>query len=627
MSSDPRDRIQAQILECLPRTARAPWGVVADAQDGTLAELHAAATSLGTEGLVTIEEGFIAPTAAGLAAASRGGTLLDPRCSARDGRGYAVRARSGDLAALERLLEGRPPPRLDRDQRAITAEDCWLRAAFLRERGDLHRTHVLMVGDFDMRSLALALVGGPERIVVLDLDERVVDFLAAAAQRERLPIEARTYDVRRPLDGDLTGAFDLFHCDPVETIAGIRLYLSRGCVALRGLGARICFGLTAIEASRAKWYEIQRLVCAMGFVITDVRRRFSGFPDHDRAPEEFAYNYPVIDALGAGGVEHRWYRSALIRAEAVRPPRPLVAGPLELDAALYLDDEAWATPRPVVEAPAIRFLAEGYDHRVYERGDGTLVRTPKSPAAAAQMSREVAGLAALRGVLAVPIPDARLEIVDGTPAIVYQHLCGEPADAAALGAPGLTQLAADVGRFLSGLHALTPATLAGFDPPFRATTFHLIERLEEVRGEIRAATWCLPPRLAERCRSFLACDTALPCNAPGPPVLLHGDFEAEHLLVDPATGALTGVLDWSELGLGDAARDIGGVWAFFGDDFLRVLLAHYDRPPDATLGARVRFFGRCHALLAYDESLHGEIPVTPAAALAQLEGVFAGEAR
>jgi aminoglycoside phosphotransferase (APT) family kinase protein len=109
--------------------------------------------------------------------------------------------------------------------------------------------------------------------------------------------------------------------------------------------------------------------------------------------------------------------------------------------------------------------------------------------------------------------------------------------------------------------------------------------------------------------------------------LLHGDFEAEHLLVDPATGALTGVLDWSELGLGDAARDIGGVWAFFGDDFLRVLLAHYDRPPDATLGARVRFFGRCHALLAYDESLHGEIPVTPAAALAQLEGVFAGEAR
>jgi predicted methyltransferase/aminoglycoside phosphotransferase (APT) family kinase protein len=627
MSSDPRERIQAQILECLLRTGRAPWGVVADAQDGTLTEFHAAATSLGAEGLVTIEEGFIAPTAAGLAAAKRGGHPLDPRCSACDGRGYAVGARSGELAALERLLEGRPPPRLDLDQGAITAEDCWLRAAFLRERGDLHGTHVLMVGDFDMMSLALALVGGPERIVVLDLDERVVDFLVAVARRERLPIEARTYDVRRPLDGDLAGAFDLFHCDPVETLSGIRLYLSRGCAALRGLGARICFGLTAIEASRATWYETQRLVFDMGFVITDVRRRFSGYPDHDRGPEDSAYSYPVIDAHGAGSVDHCWHRSALIRAEAVRPPRPSVAGPVELDAALYVDDEAWATPRPAIEAPASRFLAEGYDFRVYERGDGTLVRMPKSPAAAAQMSGEVACLAALRDVLAVPIPDARLEIVDGTPAIVYQRLCGEPADAAALGAPGLTRLAADVGRFLSGLHALSLATLAGFDPPFRATTFHLIERLEEVRGAIRAATRRLPPRLAERCRRFLDGDTALPCDAPGPPVLLHGDFEAEHLLVDPATGALTGVLDWSELGLGDAARDIGGVWAFFGDEFLRVLLAHYDRSPDATLGARARFFGRCHALLAYDESLHGEILVTPGAALAQLERVFAGEPR
>src|SRR5262245_23084601 len=156
-----RDRIQAQILECLARTGGAPWGLVVDAQDGTLAEFHRAAEGLGAEGLLVIERGRVIPTAAGLQAAGFAGVPVDVRCPACDGRGYGVDASRAGLAALERLLTGRPPPRLDLDQGAITAEDSWLRAGFLRERGDLHGAHILMVGDFDLISLALALIGGP----------------------------------------------------------------------------------------------------------------------------------------------------------------------------------------------------------------------------------------------------------------------------------------------------------------------------------------------------------------------------------------------------------------------------------------------------------------------------------
>ncbi len=618
-----RERIQAQILEALARSGRVVWGAVADAQDGTLGELHAAVAALSAEGLVTLHEGSLALTDAGLAQASRGGEAVDPRCVACDGRGYAIGDHRDSFAELERLLVGRPPPRLDFDQGAITVEDAWVRAGFLRERGDLHGSRILMVGDFDLLSLAFALVGKPERIVVLDIDTRVLDFLAATAAREGFPIETRPFDVRHALDTDLVGAFDFFHCDPVETLGGIRLYLSRGTQALHGSGAGLCLGLTSIEASRAKWYDIQRLLSDMGFVVTDVRRRFNGYPDHDHEPEDSTYTYPVIDALGVGGVGHRWYRSALIRAEAVRTPVPAVVGPVVLDDALYVDDEAWATPRAASAAP--RLLGEGFDFRVLEHGDGTVLRVPKSAAVAAQVATEVAYLAVLRRTLTVAVPEARLETVDDAPAMSYRRLPGEPGDQVTLGADGRRRLAAETGRFLAALHAIDRDAFLGGGPRFREQTFHLRTRLEKIRREIRES-WTLSAALEERCRRFLAGE-ALPPDSPGPPRLLHGDLEAEHLLVDPGTGALTGVLDWSEIGFGDPARDLGGVWAHFGDEFLDTMLAAYAPERDLALVARVRFFGRCHALSAYDEALRGDIPVTHAAALAQLERVFSGEPR
>ena len=625
-----RDRIQAQILECLARTGGAPWGLVVDAQDGTLAEFHHATEVLGAEGLLAIERGRVIPTAAGLQAANVAGAPIDSRCSTCDGRGYGVDGSRERLAELERLLTDRPPPRLDLDQGAITAEDCWLRAGFLRERGDLHGARILMVGDFDLISLALALVGGPERIVVLDLDERVVEFLTAAAAHHRLPIEARRYDVRRPLDADLVGAFDLFHCDPVETLEGIRLFLSRGCSGLRGAGAVACFGLTAIEASRAKWYDIQGLLQQMGFVVTDIRRRFSGYPDHDHAPEDPRYRYPVIDAMGTNGVEHRWYRSALLRAEAVRVPTPLVVGAVTLDLSIYVDAETWATPRTVAaDGATLRPLGEGYDFRVFERPNGRLLRVPKRPEVAQHVAREVAHLAAVRRHLAVAVPDACLEIWDGVSSVGYPRLAGEPSDRVVLDAAASRRLAREVGAFLTSLHGLTPAGLgADVEVPLRFDNFRPWTRLEAVRslGPYSA----LPSALAQRCERFLADESGVPADAPDGPGrcrLIHGDLEAGHLLIDAASGALVGVLDWSELGIADPARDIAGLWAYFGDTFLRDILDAYRLPVDPGFDDRVRFLGRCYALSAYDEALHGLTPASTAAAIDQLERVFAEDPR
>ena len=347
-SAPPPSRVADQILEALARLGPSSWGRLLDAQDGTLAEFYTAFEGHRAAGHLTLDAGIATLTEAGRAALGARGTApaYDLACTSCAGRGYRVPEGDPRASRLAEFLADRPPPNREYDQGAITPEDALLRASFIEDRGDLTGRSLLFIGDFDLLSLPLVMTGKPARVVVLDIDERVVDFLNRAAARHGFPLSARRWDVRGPLPADLEHAFDVFLCDPVETLPGIRLFLSRGVSGLRGVGSAAYLGLTTLEASRRKWYEIQRALHDMGFVVTDARRRFSGYPDHDEAPRDAAYAYPIIEALGARGVEHRWYTASLLRLEAVRSPVPLVSGEVPLGADLYVDDEAWATPRP-----------------------------------------------------------------------------------------------------------------------------------------------------------------------------------------------------------------------------------------------------------------------------------------
>jgi N4-bis(aminopropyl)spermidine synthase len=343
------DRTQLQILLALPQRGATSWARLVDAQDASLPEFHAALEALQAQGrIVTGAEGFrLTPEGGRVIAALSEAPPLALQCADCQGKGYVITAEDARLRRLEQVLSGRPSPNLDYDQGAITPADSLLRAAFMEERGDLCGARILFVGDFDLMSVALALTGRPARVVVLEIDQRVVGFINEVAHREDLRLEARPFDVRDPFPESLSKQFDVFLCDPVETLAGIRLYLSRGCAALVGEGAAAYIGLTTLEASRRKWYDVQAVMYDMGFAITDIRRRFSGYPDHDEAPTCSVHTYPIIQRMAGQEIGHRWYTSAFVRAEAVRDPEPIVTGQAELGEELYVDDEAWATPRRI----------------------------------------------------------------------------------------------------------------------------------------------------------------------------------------------------------------------------------------------------------------------------------------
>lgn len=337
----PLSRPERQILAALHRRGPLQWGQLLDAQDACIPEFIAALQALRDAGHVRVTPAAISA----ITPATPGPAPLELGCPTCEGRGYTVAPDAPALQVLEATLQGRPAPDFAFDQGAISAADSLLRAASMQDRGDLSGQSVLFVGDFDLTSVALALTQQPARIVVLDIDPRVVDFVNALAGR--LPISGRLFDVRHTLPADLRRQFDVFVCDPVETLPGIRLYLSRGAAALRGEGSAVWLGLTTVEASRRKWHGIQSLLIEMGFAITDIRRRFSGYPDHDDVLELPGLEWPILAELGVEGAKHRWYTASWLRAEAVVTPEPLVDGDVTLGSELYVDDEAWATPRPV----------------------------------------------------------------------------------------------------------------------------------------------------------------------------------------------------------------------------------------------------------------------------------------
>ncbi len=337
------DRLERQMLQALKAEPLSVYRLI-DLQDGTLPEFFQRLQALQARGWLVVEQGQARLTPAGEQAAAHLVAAGPLRCTHCEGTGYTLSPFFQQvLARYRQLITTRPQAIEQYDQGYISPEGVIRRVAFLYERGDLYGD-LFIVGDDDLLSLAAALTGMPRRIVVVDIDQRLIAFINRVAQEQHLPVQALVYDVQQAFPAELRGQFDVFITDPVETVPGLELFLSRGVSTLRGVGSAGYFGLTTLEASRRKWYTIQRMLHDMGLVITDIRRQFNVYPDEGES-NFFRYQekLPIVQKLGAQ-VDYNWYKSALYRVEAVEPPRPRVEGERIIDEQVYKDDESWATP-------------------------------------------------------------------------------------------------------------------------------------------------------------------------------------------------------------------------------------------------------------------------------------------
>jgi len=331
------DRIERQILSLLFHGSSSIWRLI-DFQDASLPEFFDIIEKMEEEGILKTENGMVVLTEKGMEMAGEI-AFNEHRCSHCDSTGYEIADEVKE--DFVKIVERRPLPVETFDQGYISVDTVLRKLAFIMERGDAGG-EIFVVGDDDLFSIALALTGKPRKVVAVDIDERIINYINEVASEYSLPVEAKIQDVRRE-NKSFMGKFDVFVTDPVETIPGIRLFLSRAVSSLRGKGSSGYFGLTTLEASRRKWYEIQQMLHEMGFVITDIRRRFQVYPDDGRNFFSFQEKLPIVKKLGCR-VDYNWYRSALYRIEAVKKPTPIVKGDVEINEEFYKDDESWATP-------------------------------------------------------------------------------------------------------------------------------------------------------------------------------------------------------------------------------------------------------------------------------------------
>ncbi|HLC36887.1 MAG TPA: bis-aminopropyl spermidine synthase family protein [archaeon] len=223
-------------------------------------------------------------------------------------------------------------------QGAMRAEDVIARIALANEYFDLKNKSILVIGDDDLLSIALALTKLPKKIIVLEIDERIVDFLNNEAVKQGFPIKAEKFNVEFPLPEKYLNNFDCFFSDPVESLEGITLFLSRGASALKK-NSSMYFGLTRMDASLKKWFEIQKRLLKMNFVLTDIFPGFSFYPEENNKLTAKEMNKYLRNFFKVSQPNVDYYKSVFIRAQAVSLPKPLIKGKKFLKEKFYFDKE------------------------------------------------------------------------------------------------------------------------------------------------------------------------------------------------------------------------------------------------------------------------------------------------
>lgn len=234
---------------------------------------------------------------------------------------------------------------------------------------------------------------------------------------------------------------------------------------------------------------------------------------------------------------------------------------------------------------SVRELGSGLDNEVYLVNDDLVVRGAKQPDPDATR-REVTLLASMRLITPVPVPEV-LFSDEQAGVIGYRRLPGEPLHGLHLASGGLGRFAELMGRLLGAMHAVPPADLHNVA---EVDTYPLRSWLEDTASDyadVREHLTAGDRRLVEE---FLA------RTPPAEPVVLsfcHNDLGAEHILGDPETGEITGILDWTDAAITDPAHDLALLYRDLGPRVFERVLGAYGRPVDDGFRERAAFYARC----------------------------------
>lgn len=188
------------------------------------------------------------------------------------------------INAVSDVIQNRPPPLREFDQIYMKAGDMVLQTSLIAQRFAGRR--LVFMGDGDSISLCLAYLMhskvidvGPEQILVLDFDERIVRAVERFADRERMSdrIQSRLYNCIDKLPDDLIGKYNAFYTNPPWGASNdgesVKVFMERGMEACGAdsVGVVVIADDPTVPWSGRVLSETQKFAIEKGFYVQEMQ--------------------------------------------------------------------------------------------------------------------------------------------------------------------------------------------------------------------------------------------------------------------------------------------------------------------------------------------------------------------
>jgi aminoglycoside phosphotransferase (APT) family kinase protein len=252
-----------------------------------------------------------------------------------------------------------------------------------------------------------------------------------------------------------------------------------------------------------------------------------------------------------------------------------------------------------------RYLEQGWDSRVFLVNDEWIFRMPKRADVVPTLAVERALLPELAERLPVTVPKIELE---GRPSEYFPHpfaayriLPGDLGDALPRDVMASPSIGRQLGELLRLVHEvpIEVAREAGVrvedgDSPEDDLRASLDTRAAEIEATLGPTRW-------RALQDFVAAGASPAVDRE--PCFTHADLDVGHLLLDPRTREITGVIDWADVAIGDPACDFVALQMRLGDDFIAAALDAYQPADPVSMHAWIQHAARCEVVVWLDECL------------------------
>jgi hypothetical protein len=137
---------------------------------------------------------------------------------------------------------------------------------------------ILLLGDDDMVSVELAAAGF-SNVTAVDIDQRILDDIAAAAQKRKVSVRLAQHDLSKPFPSALRDDYALVMFDPAYSPDSVRMFLLAGLDATQHRpGARFFISVHLMSLLRSGIAAVDRLFTEEGLEILEFHPGFNVYP-------------------------------------------------------------------------------------------------------------------------------------------------------------------------------------------------------------------------------------------------------------------------------------------------------------------------------------------------------------